>query len=393
MRSLTLTLALAAGCLAQEVRLTFVGQSCFVVEGGGAAVMTDPSAPSTGYPMPARKIDVVTVSHNHSDHNYTAGVAAGFELVDGRQAAARGEITAAGLPFVLLPGWHDDQEGRARGANAIIVWRQAGLTIAHLGDHGQERLWDEQAAELRGVDVLFVPAGGFYTIDAERAAALVAQIRPRLAILMHFRTALGGPAQLAQIPQVAAAFPDAAYKPASAAVRPQDAGVWIMEPAGEVAAVNAASYASVVAPGSIASAFGDFQGRELLVGGKRVAELMASPKQVNFVAPADLTPGQYALSPRGVLTVAPAAPGIFAAAGPARRGEPLTIYATGMGLLRDEPGVFFAGLRAQVLSSSVTPGGLWLITVAVPPNAPREPDLPLVIQHGLLSNVIPLRID
>ncbi len=451
-RMVTALLAWALCAAAQNVRVTFVGQSCFVVQtlDGGPVVVTDPPSLSTGYPMPTLPADVITISHNHSDHNYTAGIAGTPTLVDGRTLTARQEVSAAGMPFVLLPGFHDNQRGAQRGANAIIRWTQAGVKFAHLGDHGQEQLTAEQAAELKGLDVVIVPAGGFYTIDAARAAALIAELKPRVAILMHFRTALGGPAQLAAFPAVTFPFPEFRYQPASVVVSrsalPQTTEVWLMEPAAPVAAVSAAGFSAGVpaAPGSLAALFGEFTGSrtqaaasvplprrlgetEVLIGGAAAPLLYVSPTQINLQIPGKTETAQHVVEvrvggqrvARGTVTVIPVAPGVFAAAGldgrwnTARAGQTLTIYATGQGdvapvvddgapapaqppaVTLTRPDVFIGYRNAPVLFSGLAPGwiGLWQLNVAVPPDVPAGKAIPVVVNQGITSNVLYLTVE
>ncbi|MEK7403660.1 MAG: MBL fold metallo-hydrolase [Acidobacteriota bacterium] len=441
---------------AQEARITWIGQSCYVVQSaeGKPVVITDPPAASVGYALPAQPADAVTISHNHSDHNNSAGVRGDFTLVDGRPVTERQEMTAAGMRFVLVPGFHDNQNGAQRGRNTIIVWTQAGLKFAHLGDYGQDELSEAQLAELRDVDVLFVPAGGFFTIDTQRAAALVNQLRPRVAILMHFRTALGGPAQLATFPDVANPFGAVAYKPATVTVSraslPAQPEVWLMEAKADAVAVNAAGFTAgaPVAPGSLVALFGAFTGSatarhggfplprklgetEVLVGASAVPLLYASPAQINFQAPARQASGQPLVEvrvggervARAPLTVVGSAPGLFAAlnqdgrlnsrTAPARRGQVLQIFATGQGEVRPAvedgaaapaspaavtpslPEVYFGEARARVEFSGLAPGwaGLWQINVVVPADAPTGPAVPLVVIHGTGSNVLPVAVE
>ena len=85
----------------------------------------------------------------------------------------------------MIPGFHDNQNGAVRGPNTIMRWDQAGLKIAHLGDLGQDQLTAAQMADLTGLDVLFIPAGGFFTVTPERAAAYVNELKPHIAILMR----------------------------------------------------------------------------------------------------------------------------------------------------------------------------------------------------------------
>lgn len=445
-------LSLALCSVAQNVRITFVGQSCFLIQTleQGPVVVTDPSSPATGYPMPAQPADVVTVSHNHSDHNYTAGIAGTPTLVDGRTITGIKEMSAAGMSFTLIPGYHDNRNGALRGPNAIIRWTQAGVRFAHLGDHGQDFLFESQLAELSDVDVLFIPAGGYYTIDAAGAAKVIAQLKPRIAILMHFRTPLGGPAQLATFPAVTFPFADFRYQPASAVVNPsalpQATEVWLMEPAAPVAAVSAAGFRAgqPVAPGSLAALFGQFPGAstqaaagaplstrlgetEVLIGGAAAPLLYVSPAQINLQVPGKAQTAQHLVEvrvggrsvARGVVTVIPVAPGVFAAVGPdgrfnaVRAGQTLTIYATGQGevapavedgapapvqppaVTLTRPDVFIGYKSAPVLFSGLAPGwvGLWQINIAVPPDAPVGSAVPLIVNQGITSNALPIKVE
>jgi uncharacterized protein (TIGR03437 family) len=442
-------LVLAAGAFApaQTVRITWIGQSCFLIQTeGGPAVVTDPPAASTGYPLPAFAADVVTVSHNHSDHNYTAGVGGPFTLVDGRPVTARAEITAARMPFVLLPGWHDNQNGAQRGQSAIVRWTQSGIVFAHLGDFGQDQLSEEQLAGLRNVDVLFMPSGGFFTVDAERAAALVSQLVPRVAILMHYRTALGGPAQLVTLPDAARGFPALVYKPSRVAVSratlPAPTEVWVLEAAAELAVVNAASSAAGVpaAPGSLVSVYGTFTGAkpeaasafplpralgdaEVQVAGKAAPLLMVSPAQINFQLPAALPAGpalvevrvNSARVARGSVTVLEGAPGLFALGRTrVRRGEALEIYATGAGRVTPPvedgaaapaqplsmtvaaPSVYLDGRLIPVAFSGLAPGlaGVWQINATIPADAATGPAVSVAVIHGgMIGNQLAVAVE
>jgi L-ascorbate metabolism protein UlaG (beta-lactamase superfamily) len=306
---LCLAALLAGAASAQTVRLTWIGQACFVLQSeGGPTVITDPPAANIGYPLPQLPADVVTVTHDHGDHNFTAGVRGTFTVVDGRTAIERTEMTAANLPFVLIPGFHDNQNGAMRGRNTLIQWTQSGLRFAHFGDIGQEELNAAQLADLQNLDVLFIPAGGFFTVDAARAAALVSQLQPRVTVLMHYRTALGGPAQLAGVPAVGAPFGSIRYQPSSVVIGrdrlPASREVWVMEPAADSAVVNAADSAGgyPLAPGGLASLYGAFTGSqtaaasqlplprrlgetEVVIQGNAVPLLYASPDQINLQVP------------------------------------------------------------------------------------------------------------
>jgi uncharacterized protein (TIGR03437 family) len=450
------SIAFSAILFAQSPNLsiTWVGQSCFVLRTeGGPTVVTDPPVASLGYTLPALNADAVTITHNHTDHNNAAGVGGKFALVDGRPVTARQEMTAAGLPFVLIPGYHDNQNGTVRGPNTIMRWNQAGFRIAHFGDLGQEQLTTAQLADLQNLDILFLPAGGFFTVSPDRAAAYVRELNPKIAILMHYRTALGGAAQTAGLPDSAAPFAPVTYKPATVALNamtlPAATEVWVMEPAADSVAVNAASFTlgAPVAPGSIASLFGKFSGSqtaaagsyplprkladtEVLLSGKAVPLFYVSNAQVNLQVPAGQAVGQVLAEvrvggqvvARNPVTVVPSAPGVFAVANqdgrvnsvnlPAHTGEVLHIYATGQGAVAPAvddgiaapaqplsissnlPNVFLGERQLAILYNGLAPGfaGVWQLDVAIPKDAPTGPSLVLSVVNGIVSNPISVAV-
>jgi uncharacterized protein (TIGR03437 family) len=442
----------AASLEAQTTRITWIGQACFYVQTeGGATVVADPPAANVGYALPATPADAVTITHNHTDHNNAAGVRGTPTVVDGRPTTARTETTVAGVPFVLIPGFHDAANGAQRGPNTIIQWTQGGLRFAHFGDYGQASLTGAQLDDLRDVDVAMVPAGGFFTIDAAQTAELIAQLRPRIAILMHFRTAIGGPAQLAMLPAVTNPFPQIRYKPASVtltrATLPASPEVWLMEPAADTVVVNSAGGVGgvPVSPSSLATAWGNFSGSaiaafttlplprqlaetEMVIGNEAVPLLYASPNQVNFQVPARLAPGQNVFEVRvagqrvgrGTLTTLARAPGLFVAVdlegrvNRARRGGFITIYGSGQGALTPpvadgveapaeplsraaEPSVSIGGRPASVTFSGLAPGfpTLWQINARVADDTPVGTGQELIVafDSNVPSNALNMTIE
>lgn len=150
------------------------GHSCFTVKTQEGSVVLDPyedgKVPGLG---PLRlEADAVLCSHEHGDHNFRAGVS-----LTGRPFNARVEA---------IPSWHDEVCGRKRGSNTIHVLYAEGMKLVHLGDLGTE-LNREQIERLAAPDVLLVPIGGYYTINAKQALEIVEQLRPRVTVPMHFR--------------------------------------------------------------------------------------------------------------------------------------------------------------------------------------------------------------
>jgi len=164
----------------ERMQIKWHGHACFEISAEEATVVTDPYEPSIGMRLPSIRADVVTVSHEHYDHNYVAAVE-GAEVVRGA-----GEHLVKGIRFLGVRTFHDTRKGAERGENTVFVFELEGIRLCHLGDLGHV-LQEEQITAINGVDVLFVPVGGTYTVDAGDAARVVEQLSPKVAIPMHFK--------------------------------------------------------------------------------------------------------------------------------------------------------------------------------------------------------------
>ena len=165
------------------MKITWLGHSCFKIEdASGKVVVTDPFDEAVGYPLPKAKADVVTVSHDHHDHNHVAAIGGKPAVVKGP-----GEKEAAGIRFLGTAAYHDELGGKKRGTNTIFSFEMDGVRICHMGDLGHQ-LGEREASALGEVDVLMIPVGGVYTLDAGGAKKVVGQIKPKVVIPMHFMT-------------------------------------------------------------------------------------------------------------------------------------------------------------------------------------------------------------
>jgi len=165
------------------VKISWLGHSCFKIEDdSGRVAVTDPFDESVGYPAPRVRADVVTVSHEHYDHN-------NVKALRGDPAVVRGigERSAAGIEFEGIASYHDDRGGKLRGKNTIFCFEMDGIRVCHLGDLGHQ-LGEKEAVALGEVDVLMIPVGGTFTLDAEGAKKVVGQIKPKIVLPMHFKT-------------------------------------------------------------------------------------------------------------------------------------------------------------------------------------------------------------
>ena len=167
------------------MRVKWLGHACFLVTSrSGLRVITDPYAVGGGinYSPVRESADVVVVSHDHGDHNNVAAVQAKPEVVKGG-----GTKTAKGIQFKGIATYHDASDGEQRGPNTVFCFTIDDLTLCHLGDLGHA-LSPGQVAEIGAVHIVFVPVGGFFTIDAIVASQVCDQLKPKIAIPMHFKT-------------------------------------------------------------------------------------------------------------------------------------------------------------------------------------------------------------
>ncbi len=177
------------------MRVDWHGQSAFTLDGEVATVFIDPWGDMSGaaargitwgYPPIAApdSVDLLIVTHEHSDHN-------GVEVIDGEPTLVRSQPGTHESPLgdvVAIASEHDDAAGTERGPNTIVVFTLDSLRVAHFGDFGQAALRPEQRAHLTGIDLLFVPVGGGFTIDGATAAAIAKDLAPSWVVPMHYRT-------------------------------------------------------------------------------------------------------------------------------------------------------------------------------------------------------------
>jgi L-ascorbate metabolism protein UlaG (beta-lactamase superfamily) len=193
----TAALAATTAAAPASVSVTWYGQSMFSLKiSNGPLIVLDPVSPSVGYKVaPISNVDAVTVSHEHADHNYVALATGSPKILRGLAGNdwAKVDETIKGARIRSVNTFHDDTNGSARGKNAVFVFEANGMKIVHLGDLGHQ-LAADQIAAIGPVDVLMIPVGGNFTIDAGQATQVVTALKPRAVIPMHYKTAVATPA-------------------------------------------------------------------------------------------------------------------------------------------------------------------------------------------------------
>jgi L-ascorbate metabolism protein UlaG (beta-lactamase superfamily) len=175
---------------ANTVKLRYLGHSAFLITtSSGTRIITDP-AEFKGYRMPVGiEADIVTISHEHMDHNNTSSIAPDFTslrgCLPGNQKINFIDTTLNGVHIYNVASYHDPGH---HGLNSIFVLEIDNIRIAHLGDIGTE-LSAEQVVKIGCVDILLIPVGGKFTIPRSVVESIVSQLCDGSIIIpMHYQT-------------------------------------------------------------------------------------------------------------------------------------------------------------------------------------------------------------
>lgn len=167
------------------MKITWLGHSCFLLEDSkGRILLTDPFDDTLGYETYKGNADIVTVSHQHFDHNYSKELKGNYKVLD-----KIGMFYVNDIPIKGIPSYHDKDKGAKRGDNIIYTFKMDDYTLCHLGDLGHT-LSDDDIDAIGNVDILFIPVGGNYTIDGNEATVVTKKINPKIVIPMHYKTSL-----------------------------------------------------------------------------------------------------------------------------------------------------------------------------------------------------------
>lgn len=166
------------------MKIKWLGHATFLVTtDNGTRIITDPYKAGMGmqYGDIDEKADIVTVSHGHGDHNNVAAVRGNPVVIN---EAGPGETKGMKINGILT--YHDDTGGTKRGNNIVFCIDIDGVKVCHLGDLGHP-LSDKQAADIGDVDIVMVPVGGNFTIDADVATGVVNRLKAKVIMPMHYQ--------------------------------------------------------------------------------------------------------------------------------------------------------------------------------------------------------------
>jgi L-ascorbate metabolism protein UlaG (beta-lactamase superfamily) len=165
------------------MKIRYLAHASFLItSGSGTRIITDPYTVNEGtrYKPVSETADIVTVSHGHGDHNNVASV-------KGKPQVVRDSAEVKDIKIRAFPTFHDTSGGKERGRNTIFCFDIDGVRVCHCGDLGH-KFTAEQLKAIGKVDVLLIPVGGFFTIDARTAGEVAGQVGAAVTIPMHYKT-------------------------------------------------------------------------------------------------------------------------------------------------------------------------------------------------------------
>jgi L-ascorbate metabolism protein UlaG (beta-lactamase superfamily) len=176
---------------AEPASLRWYGHSFFILTSPqGVRVALDPAA-GIGYPLPERPADIITVSHEHSDHNRADRLGGSPVILRGLKAGGADwnpvSYRKGDVRITSLPAYHDGRRGRKYGLNSIFIVETGGIRLAHLSDIGNT-LSEATVKAMGRIDILMVPVGGRFSIDGLGARKIMARLNPRVTIPIHYKT-------------------------------------------------------------------------------------------------------------------------------------------------------------------------------------------------------------
>lgn len=165
------------------MRVRWHGHSCFEFSDGSVTIVVDPhDGRSIGIKPPAVSADVVLVTHDLYDHNAVRAVKGRFT----EHLATLGVFEDHGITFEGFPSYRDTSKDTERGTNTIFYFELDDITVCHCGDIGA--IPDDSVIErIKGVDMLFVPAGQAFSMDLPEMRRFLELVNPNIIVPMHYR--------------------------------------------------------------------------------------------------------------------------------------------------------------------------------------------------------------
>ncbi len=164
------------------MEITYLGHAGFRIRSKDGVVIIDPAPQPYGVALKGVSADIVCVTHSHTDHSFIDPIGGDPKIIRGP-----GEYEIGNMLITGVRTFHDTNRGAERGPNTVYVIHTEDISLCHLGDLGHD-LDAKQIDQIGDIDVLMLPVGGHYTINAKTAVDIVSELDPRVIIPMHYAT-------------------------------------------------------------------------------------------------------------------------------------------------------------------------------------------------------------
>jgi L-ascorbate metabolism protein UlaG (beta-lactamase superfamily) len=170
------------------VKVTYLSHACFEVKDQHHTILIDPffTKENPFAPHYSGEPDIILITHEHFDHidarKFNSLVVAPptlsgkYKEMITMKVGDRKLVKNVGITMI---GVSHHQSKYPAG----YIFELGGIRFAHLGD-----TYLDGVQRLANIDVLFIPIGGFFTMDVNDAVKALDIIKPKTAMPMHFNT-------------------------------------------------------------------------------------------------------------------------------------------------------------------------------------------------------------
>jgi len=171
-----------------DVTIEFFGHNFFqITSTKGTKIITDPVSPGF-YPTPNVSPHAITVGREHPNHNFVEIAKNGPVVLRGlgNYGAEWNKIstTVKDILVYTVPIYQQQYGNALKGA--AFVFDLGTICVAHLGDLAH-KLTEDQIKAFGKVDIAMIPIGGMFTMPPDTAREVLQQLKPKIAIPMHYR--------------------------------------------------------------------------------------------------------------------------------------------------------------------------------------------------------------
>ncbi|MDD4155872.1 MAG: MBL fold metallo-hydrolase [Candidatus Cloacimonetes bacterium] len=164
------------------VRFKWFGHSMWSIETEEKRIIIDPFS-DIGYKLPTNlTADIVISSHDHHDHNNFKLFLPPFQKI-----TQIGTYQIQDIRIKLIEASHGRFNGKNLGDIYMSLIFVDGISVLHCGDLGVIPN-EETIADIADIDVIMVPIGGNYTLNAQTAYDFISLIKPKYVFPMHYKT-------------------------------------------------------------------------------------------------------------------------------------------------------------------------------------------------------------